>query len=169
MSLHIREYSAADMAACLEAFDTNIPKYFSEEERREFETFLKLPSCVYLVLEDGGRVVGCGGYYLGKYSTQSGGEAGLCWGLVRRELHGTGLGKRLLLERLVRVARHPEAAFIRLDTSQHTFGFFERLGFVTEHITPNGYWEGLDRYDMRLELTPERRHTIESVYREVLT
>ncbi|MDX2008354.1 MAG: GNAT family N-acetyltransferase [Meiothermus sp.] len=165
MSLHIREYSAADMAACLEVFDTNVPKYFSLEEREEFETFLKLPSCVYLVLVSDGKIVGCGGYYL----NQERQEAGLCWGLVRRELHGTGLGKRLLLERLARVACHPEAAFIRLDTSQHTFGFFERLGFITEHITPNGYWEGLDRYDMRLELTLERRHTIESVYREVLT
>jgi ribosomal protein S18 acetylase RimI-like enzyme len=166
MSLLIRDYAAADLGACLEVFDTNVPKFFSAEERGEFETFLKLPSCVYLVLEDGGKVLGCGGYYLGQYSTQSGGEAGLCWGMVRRELHGTGLGKKLLLERLNRITGRLEATFIRLDTSQHTFGFFASLGFATEKITPDGYWKGLDRYDMRLELDPAARQYIQSKYQE---
>lgn len=163
MSLLIRDYTAADLVACLKVFETNMPKYFSIEERQEFEVFLKLPSCVYLVLDLSEQIVGCGGYYV----SQERQEAGLCWGMVRRDLHGTGLGKRLLIERLNRIAKHLEASFIRLDTSQHTFGFFASLGFATEKITPDGYWQGLDRYDMKLPLDAAARQRIQTTYQEL--
>jgi len=159
----IRAYTEADQKGCLEVFDSNLPKYFSIEERQDFATFLKQPSCVYLVMEQSGEVVGCGGYYVNRENR----EAGLCWGLVHRRFHGTGLGKRLALERLERILRQPEVGFIRLDTSQHTFGFFEKLGFVTENITPNGYWDGLDRYDMRLRLDETARQRIIQAYQGV--
>ena len=48
--------------------------------------------------------------------------------------------------------KHPEAKEVLLDTSQHTFGFFEKLGFVTTKITKDGYTLGLNRYDMKLVL-----------------
>lgn len=163
MRPQFREYQLTDLPACLEVFDSNIPKYFAPEEREEFTTFLKLPSCVYLVLEEEGKIMGCGGYYLVRERQ----EAGLCWGMVRNELHGTGLGKLLLLERLNRIVEHPKASFIRLDTSQHTFGFFEKLGFEVEKITPDGYWKGLDRYDMKLLLNPATRQRIHRIYQGV--
>jgi len=156
MSTLIRPYTPADRSACLEVFDTNAPRYFSLEERPGFEAFLKLPSGVYLVLEQSGTVVGCGGYHIHPERQ----EAELCWGMVRQELHGMGLGKRLLLERLWQIAGRREVTWIRLDTSQHTFGFFERLGFVTQKMTPNGIWEGLDRYQMRLAVSPEAREVL---------
>ncbi len=40
---------------------------------------------------------------------------------------------------------------IQLDTSQHTYRFFERFGFNVKQISKNGYGEGLDRYDMILK------------------
>ncbi|HEU4743569.1 MAG TPA: GNAT family N-acetyltransferase [Meiothermus sp.] len=163
MSVHTRPYYPADEAACLKVFDSNVPKYFSTEEREEFKTFLKLPSCVYLVLEQSGQIVGCGGYYV----HQEGGQGDLCWGMVRRELHGTGLGKRLLLERLGRIVQNPQVTSIRLDTSQHTRGFFAKLGFVTLAIVPNGYGPSLDRYNMRLSLDEAARKRIQTACQEV--
>lgn len=163
MSVYTRPYHPVDEAACLEVFDSNVPKYFSTEEREEFETFLKLPSCVYLVLEQSGQIVGCGGYYV----HQESGQGDLCWGMVRRELHGTGLGKRLLLERLGRIVQDPQATSIRLDTSQHTCGFFAKFGFVTLAIILNGYGPDLDRYDMRLWLDEAARRRIQNAYQAI--
>lgn len=53
---------------------------------------------------------------------------------------------------LGRIAGDLEVTSTCLDTRQPTFGCFQRLGFVIETIAPNGYWDGLDRYDMRLVL-----------------
>jgi [ribosomal protein S18]-alanine N-acetyltransferase len=40
---------------------------------------------------------------------------------------------------------------IHLDTSQHTYRFFEKSGFSVKKISKNGYGEGLDKYDMILK------------------
>lgn len=162
MNTVIRPYTEADENGCLEVFGSNVPKYFSEGERAEYLAFLRDPEDrgTYFVMERGGEIVGCGGYYI----KSDGKGGGLTWGMVRRELHGTGLGKRLLLERLFRLAQTPGLESIALDTSQHTFGFFEKLGFVTQKITPNGYWDGLDRYDMKLSLGEAARQRIKNAY-----
>ncbi|MDQ1158461.1 hypothetical protein QE385_002788 [Sphingomonas sp. SORGH_AS 950] len=41
---------------------------------------------------------------------------------------------------------------VRLDTSQHSRAFYERLGFGTDGVTTGGCGPGLDRYDMILGL-----------------
>lgn len=41
---------------------------------------------------------------------------------------------------------------VELDTSQHTRGFYERVGFRVERVVPDGYAPGLDRCDMCLAL-----------------
>jgi ribosomal protein S18 acetylase RimI-like enzyme len=87
--------------------------------------------------------------------------------MVHNQYHSTGLGKRLLLERLNRITQHLEVTFIRLDTSQYTFGFFEKLGFVTQKITLSGYWPGLDRYDMKLSLDVAVQPRLQSIYQGV--
>ena len=46
----------------------------------------------------------------------------------------------------------------RLDTSQHTRGFFERWGFTAASVTPNGYGPGLDRIEMRITLDARARN-----------
>ncbi|SVC90586.1 uncharacterized protein METZ01_LOCUS343440, partial [marine metagenome] len=40
---------------------------------------------------------------------------------------------------------------IHLDTSQHTYRFFEKFGFIVKQISKNGYGERLDKYDMILK------------------
>lgn len=41
---------------------------------------------------------------------------------------------------------------VKLNTSQHTQGFYARFGFETEAVTPDGYAPGIDRWDMVLTL-----------------
>jgi GNAT superfamily N-acetyltransferase len=153
--MRVREYTPADRDACLAVFDSNVPRFFVSPEREEFAAFLDAPPPgPYLVVEDdAGVVVGCGGYAMGRGTA----DAHLCWGMVARERHGTGLGRLLLDARLERVradAADGSIEALALHTSQHTRGFYERRGFRLESVTPDGYAPGLDRCDMRLVLAP---------------
>jgi ribosomal protein S18 acetylase RimI-like enzyme len=148
-----RTYQQKDKEQCLEIFRSNVPKFFAPHEESEFATYLEQPD-FYFVLEQGFLLLGCGGYGI------SHGQGYLAWGMVDRSQHGTGLGKRLLLERLDLICNHSDVSSIVLDTSQYTFGFFEKLGFVTQKITLDGYGAGLHRYDMKLELSEEAKTLI---------
>ncbi|HYJ80835.1 MAG TPA: GNAT family N-acetyltransferase [Longimicrobiaceae bacterium] len=146
--MRVRDYTPADRSACLAVFDSNVPEFFVPPEREGLGAFLDALPGPYLVVEDdAGVMVGCGGYAINADAT-----ADLCWGMVVRELHGTGLGRLLLRARLDRIRADPAVAAVALNTSQHTRGFYERLGFVTEQVLPDGYAPGLDRCDMRLTL-----------------
>lgn len=145
----VRDYSPADREACLALFDSNVPTFFVTAERAEFAAFLDALPGPYIVLEaEDGRIVGCGGIAV----TPRTGVADLCWGMVDRRLHGTGLGRRLTVERLKRAKSDPLTRAVALSTSQHTTGFYERLGFTITGVVKDGFAPGLDQCDMRLDL-----------------
>ena len=148
-TVRVRDYVPSDVQACLSVFDTNVPDYFLDAERPEFRAFLDALPGPYLVIEVEGRVVACGGHAVGKERP----VADLCWGMVRRELHGHGFGRLLTEARIEQAAREPGVDTIALNTSQHTEAFYQRLGFRTVEIVRDGYAEGLHRHEMRLRLT----------------
>jgi ribosomal protein S18 acetylase RimI-like enzyme len=146
-----RPYNPDDFSACLSIFDSNVPTFFAPEERAEFCDFLNeinLTVTPYLVFTRNGLVVACGGLTI---------EAGarrvsLSWGMISRALHRQGLGTRLAQDRLVLARSLPGIGMMVLATSQHTYGFYEGLGFTVSKMTPDGFGAGLDRYDMELHL-----------------
>lgn len=148
-----RPYRAADRPACIRIFGTNVPRFFHEDERQDFARFLDTEARHYLVVLEGDDVLGCGGFSLG----DQGRTASLCWGMVRSDRHGQGIGVQLLQARLQAVATTP-ATQVRLATSQHTAGFYQRYGFVVRSVRPDGFAPGLDAVEMRLSLssTPAR-------------
>lgn len=153
-----RDYTPEDLPSCLTVFDSNVPAFFVEDERAEFTTFLhSLPGPYLVMISDAGQILGCGGYAL----VQAEARADLCWGMVHQELHGTGLGRRLTTARLERAIADPGVRTVALNTSQLTCGFYERLGFVTTEIIPDGYAPGLDRCEMRLYLNGDGREDVE--------
>jgi ribosomal protein S18 acetylase RimI-like enzyme len=142
-----REYQPEDLKASLRVFDTNVPRYFKSEEREEFRSFLDEMPGPYLVLVDpADEVVGCGGYAISRDE----GLADLCWGMVRQDRHGGGLGRYLTRLRLERCFADRHVKEIALHTSQHTVGFYERLGFSVTSVQEDGYAPGLHRCDMSL-------------------
>ena len=153
----LRPFDARDRAACLALFDGNAPPFFAPAERPAFEQFLDHPPGAYLVVEaEGGAVVGCGG----ATASPRTGLGELTWGMVARTEHGKGIGRFLLRARLLLLAERPRITRVRLDTSQHARGFFEREGFVVQASTQDGYAPGLHRYEMTLSFDPERRERI---------
>lgn len=161
--IQIRPYHIADKPACLAIFDSNTPKYFGRHERGEFREFLENPTCTYFVVERDSAVLACGGYWI----LADGRRAVMCWGMVANDQHGTGLGKWLLLYRWHLVCQVAPAAQLEINTSQHTFGFFEKFGLEVVKFTKDGYGENVDRYDMRLNLTAEVCQRIADQYEKV--
>ena len=148
-SLTVRGYTRDDLDSCLEVFDSNVPRFFTMEERAGYATFLEDLPGPYLVLVAPSRaVIGCGGYAVADGSV----VADLCWGMVRQEWHGKGAGRSLTEARIERIRRDGNVTAIALGTSQHTSAFYEHLGFKTTRVEVDGYAPGLDRIDMRLEV-----------------
>lgn len=148
-----REYSSADRDDCLRVFHSNMPRFFRDHERPDFEAFIDSGECPYFVIEEARTIVGCGGYGVRTGSD----HADLCWGMIDQSRHGQRLGEFLLLLRLNEIIQDPAIKAVRLGTSQLTDGFFQRYGFAVCDRKANAIAEGLDEVEMLLELTEETR------------
>lgn len=146
----IRPYRPSDREACLGLFDGNVPRYFSVPEREGLAGFLDrdAASCRYEVIERDGRIIGCGGLA----AEPDGITASICWDIIDAGFHGQGLGRQLVEARLAAARSIPGLTNVRLDTSQHTTGFYGRFGFETVSVVRDGYAPGLDRCEMTLRL-----------------
>lgn len=150
----IRKYTDSDKNACMEAFKTNVPKYFTEAEINDFEHFLaklenpeEADNLPYYVMELDGKIIGCGGF-----GEKKGKDAiTFVWGMVHNAHHKKGYGEQLLVFRLTEIKKQFPGREVVLDTTQFSFPFFEKYGFRTVKITENSYGEGMHRYDMVLE------------------
>ncbi len=151
MQIEIRKFTPTDKNDCIEAFKTNVPKFFTKAEIIDFADFLDKvdgktaeSETLYYVVTLGGKIIGCGG--IGCYLQKN--EASLCWGLIERNFHKKGYGEIFLKYRLNEIDKHFPNAKIKIDTTQHSAPFFAKYGFVTTKITKDFYAEGMDRYDM---------------------
>lgn len=158
MNLQLRPYQPSDKEACLSAFKSNVPRYFTEEEIFDFESFLyrietrdsiaQSPKQThYYVISVNGLVVGCGGFG-DKDNTR---EITLAWGLIHKDFHKKGFGAVLLKFRLQEIKKLYPAVPLVIDTTQYSYSFFEKFGFVTTKITKNFYAPGMHRYYMKLQ------------------
>lgn len=151
----IRPYTLDDRQACIEIFKSNMPVFFAPHELGDFEDWLTAKdhaeiayksneSEYYYVVEMENTIVGCGGFYI----PQNGGEARMAWGMVENSLHKKGIGRQFLEFRINQIRLINPEIGIALDTTQHSYRFFEKLGFKVTKIQKDAYAPGLDRYDM---------------------
>lgn len=144
-NIRLRHYRREDLQGCLAVFDTNVPLFFRQHERDEYQSFMQALPGPYFVLENKkGEVVGCGGYAVVAEDER----ADLCWGMIRADVQRGGLGRLLTEARLRHAAADPRIKAVAINTSQHTVGFYERLGFRTVEVIADGYAPGLDRCEM---------------------
>lgn len=155
--MFIRPYRPADYSDCIQAFDSNCPGFFADDEKEEFQELLQsfaqaetaenASGVYYYVTETEGRIVACAGFYLPPDDS----PATLVWGMVARDHHRKGIGDTLLKYRLNKIQELRPGTRVLLDTTQLSYGFFERSGFRVTKITTDFYAPGLDRYDMILD------------------
>lgn len=132
---------------CLAIFHSNLPKFFAEDELELFDKFLDevIPADYYVVLIDG-RPVACGGIFFDKRNN----EAGLAWGMVSVLYHRKGIGKLLTAFRIALLKKRYPDKTLKIETSQHTAGFYEKNGFSIVDILPDGFGQGIDKYTMEM-------------------
>lgn len=147
MKIIARPYTEADKSACLNVFKTNVGVYFSEEEVMDFNEFLihQAEKCHYLVFCKGSepeKLLACGGcgYIEDKVF--------LRWGMVKQSEHKTGVGTRLLLERLKLIKAQFGEVATYIETSQHVQGFYEKFGFVAISCVKDGFAPNIDKVKM---------------------
>jgi GNAT superfamily N-acetyltransferase len=146
-----RAYDKADRAAVLAIFESNLPDYFSFSDRNWLEKTLDEPDGPAFVVTIDGTPAAFGGYELwDDYN-----KALLFWGMAARHYHGAGLGKLLLLERLLHVATvgRPPTRYVTVDTSPMVSPFFEHCGFELMSVWPQGYRSGETMHELRCDLS----------------
>ncbi len=143
----IRKFTPNDVEAVVAVFRSNIPKYFVPDEEEGLRNFLAdLRSEDYFVVEIDGEIVGSGGIGLNDDDTVS-----LCWGMVRKDHLGTGLGKKMTEFRIdLAKDKFPDLPIV-ISTSQHTAGFYEKFGLKLIEHTADRFAPGIDECKMRLE------------------
>ena len=155
--MNFRNYRSDDQSACLAVFDSNTPPFFDIKERTDFETFLEKQAHPFLVVENEmGQIIACGGFAFKREIA----IAKLRWGMVMPTCQRQGVGRFLLLTRLSQLYEDPTLIAIRVDTSQHTYGFYEKFGFVRYDYLENGITPGLHLYRMELKLDAQQHAKI---------
>jgi ribosomal protein S18 acetylase RimI-like enzyme len=153
--VNVLDYKPSLRGACLDLFGSNVPLFFAESELPDFEGFLdeieqggdrSTGAKYYFVVQLGGRFVACGGFAV----APDGLAARMCWGMVGRAYQKQNIGRDFLLYRIRRIRQLFPYSSVALDTTQHSKGFYEKMGFVVTGITPDYYAPGMDSYDMEL-------------------
>jgi N-acetylglutamate synthase-like GNAT family acetyltransferase len=152
-TIHLRPYAEQDHAACVAMFEGNTPRFFSMTELPDFEQFLTdLRHPFWVIENEDQEIIGCGGVtFVADKSS-----AGLCWGMIRNDMHRQGLGRFLFLARLVYISQQTPDCLVTNDTNQYTCGFFERMGFHVTQVTHDHYALDIHRYDMEFQLNKDR-------------
>ena len=106
-----------------------------------FESFLKNEKLTenFYVVAEGVTIVSCGGFEMTAPH-----QMDLNWGMVHRDFHRQGYGSALLRYRLERIRELLGEVTIRVETSQHSQGFFEKHGFETKETRLDGFGPNID-------------------------
>ncbi len=139
-------YQPVHRQGCLELFYSNQGKYLGAEEVDDFTRYLDVFADIshFHVLVEDEQVIGCGGVSVHNDCSH------LCWGLIKRDRHKQGLGKKLLEFRLNLMQKLALPYPLRLETSQHTMGFFAKYGFEVTAHHKDGFAIGIDNVQMAL-------------------
>ncbi|WP_028672181.1 GNAT family N-acetyltransferase [Saccharospirillum impatiens] len=142
----ILQYQTGHRARCVEIFDSNVGEYFAPWERSEFIEFLDSLDVgpEYYVCISDGQVVACGGVRIKSPIAE------LAWGMVHKDCHGKGIGTILTDYRLLYLEKSTGIECVKIDTSQHTEGFYKKRGFIVTKSIHNGFGEGIDCVSMKL-------------------
>jgi ribosomal protein S18 acetylase RimI-like enzyme len=141
----IRPYHPSDKNELLVLLRLNTPAYFAPSEENDFIDYLEKEMEDYFVLEENGKIVGCGGINYWENGT----VARISWDIVHPDQQGKGIGKKLTLFRIEEIKKKPTVQSIIVRTSQLAFRFYEKVGFELEKIEKDYWAEGFDLYEMR--------------------
>lgn len=140
----IRKFKLEDKDQLIEIFKNNVPKYFAETEVDDYEEYINGKVQDYYVALLGSIVIAAGGINYDKDRQL----AKINWDIVDIPFQKQGIGTLLLKHRLEVINNKKDIKSIIVRTSQHAYGFYEKMGFklLERH---KDYWaKGFDMYKM---------------------
>ncbi len=143
-TIEIRPYIPSDQAAVLELFDANTPLYFDKTERKGLIDYLENEREDYFVVEEDEKLMGAGGI---NYELQTK-TAVISWDIIKPSEHGKGIGRKLTEHRIQHINTKQEIDKIVVRTSQHTYKFYEKMGFKLLKVEKDYWADGFDLYYM---------------------
>lgn len=137
---------------------SNMPPHFSQTEVTGFERWLTGQSKgkhvygrnkveEFYVLELDGKVIACTGLYMPEMEQR----ANLVWGMVDKKYQHQGIGKELFAFSIQRVRELSPSDLITLDTNQHAYPFFKKLGFKVGNVQKAVAHDGCHKYGMYMK------------------
>jgi GNAT superfamily N-acetyltransferase len=142
--LGFRRYQPADRDACVALFDANCPAFFAANERADYVNFLSTAAGSYELCLIDQQVAGA--YGLAPHS--SGGLA-LRWIVLSPQVHGHGLGTRIMI-RVLETLRARQVPQLHIAASHKSAPFFARFGAQELATIVNGWAPAMHRVDMLL-------------------
>lgn len=130
--MELRPFKSEDSEDCLALLETG---------HDGFAAFLDQPGVNFRVLENDGRIVGCGGFRIKPEQA----TAELEWGIIHTTLRRQGVGRYLLMARLHEISRLNSVQFASVLVPMEFAGFYEKQGF-----RPQGVEAGLARLVKKL-------------------
>lgn len=150
LSLNFRPYQAEDKDRIIEIFVSNCPKYFDAQDKDDLIYFLEnFTDENYLVALNGKQIIGCGGHYTKKEKEQH----GIAWVMFESGSLGWRnlfkIADQFYQEIEKRIFAEGHLFDILINTTQLMERTFNRYGFETYQVIPDGFGKGLDEYKMR--------------------
>jgi N-acetylglutamate synthase-like GNAT family acetyltransferase len=142
----IRAYEARDRDVVLSMMQENIPAYFAQDEQEDLKYYLDFEIEQFFVLEVEHKIVACGGINL-ELDEKRG---VISWDIVLPAEQGKGYGRKLLEHRIAILKGMPEIDRITVRTSQLTYLFYQKNGFVLNQIVKDYWAKDFDLYSMEL-------------------
>ncbi|MCI0919742.1 GNAT family N-acetyltransferase [Sphingobacterium rhinopitheci] len=140
----IRKFKLEDKEKLVRILINNVPRYFAETEVDDYEEYINGKVQDYYVAQLGDEIIAAGGINYDKDRQL----AKISWDIVDIPFQKQGIGRLLMKHRLEVIAAKKDIKSIIVRTSQHAYGFYEKMGFklLERH---KDYWaKGFDMYKM---------------------
>jgi ribosomal-protein-alanine N-acetyltransferase len=143
-NLKIRAYHPNDKPKLLGLLKLNVPVYFAESEINDLDEYLENHIEQYFVIEFENSIIGAGGINI--EDNNSTGK--ISWDFIDPKFQGQGAGRKLLAYRIDLLKSIKSIENITVRTSQLTYLFYEKSGFVLKKVAKDYWAKGFDLYEM---------------------
>ncbi len=142
--LKVREYRVDDKKKLINILKLNVPRYFAENEVEDFTHYIDNELEEYFVVVLDNEIIGAGGInFENNYKTGI-----ISWDFINPNFQKRGIGRKLLTHRIELLKAKASIENIIVRTSQHTYKFYEKSGFVLNEVKKDFWADGFDLYKM---------------------
>ncbi|KAA3438733.1 GNAT family N-acetyltransferase [Rufibacter hautae] len=142
--MEIRTYNQEDKASVVHLLQLNTPEFFHPSEQKDLEHYLDHEVEDYFVVEENTVIIGAGG--INYFPEEK--IARISWDIIKPNLQGKGIGKKLMEHRINHLREKQEIELIVVRTTQLVYKFYEKMGFSLSKVEKDFWAPNFDLYQM---------------------